>query len=198
MVRKGQAYATTLTVERHKDAESGASFGFSLKPHAFGDADYQNTLIPIIKGGTKLEAEHLSPRAEQTYKLLLKTIDETGVQLPATRQRPACKAVRQDVFKAAFWASEIVASDKPDSRHRAFKRCLESLESSSFIGVIDGWIELTRQQDKTRQRRTKPLLSGAAVPDRQGHTPRGCPVVSSPDMQPLSGSESERPRFFND
>ena len=198
VVRKGQAYATTLTVERHKDAESGASFDLTLKPHAFGDADYQNTLIPSIHGGMGLGVEHLSPRAERTYKLLLKTIDEAGVQLPATRQRPACKAVRQDVFKAAFWASEIVASDKPDSRHRAFKRCLESLENSSFIGVIDGWIELTRQQDKTRQRRTNPLLSGAAVPDRQGHTPRGCPVLSSPDMQPLSSSESEQLTFLND
>ena len=151
VVRKGQAYATTLKIERHKDAESGASFDLTLKPHAFGDADYQNTLIPIIKGGTKLEAEHLPRQADQTYKLLLKTIDETGEQLPATRQRPACQAVHQDVFKEAFWASEIVASDKPDSRHRAFKRCLESLENSSFIGVRDGWIELTRQQDKTRQ-----------------------------------------------
>ena len=140
-----------MKVERHKDAESGTSFDLTLKPHAFGDTDCQNTLIPVIKGGTKLEAEHLPRQADQTYKLLLKTIDETGEQLPATRQRPACQAVHWEVFKEAFWASEIVASDKPDSRHRAFKRCLESLENSSFIGVRDGWIELTRQQDKTRQ-----------------------------------------------
>ena len=198
VVRKGQAYATTLTVERHKDAESGASFGFSLKPHAFGDADYQNTLIPIIKGGTKLEAEHLSPRAEQTYKLLLKTIDKAGVQLPATRQRPACKAVRQDVFKAAFWASEIVASDKPDSKKKACKRCLGLLENSSLIRVIDDFIELAGQPDKVRQIRTEHLLSSAAVPDRQGHTPKECPVVSSPDMQPLSSSEDGQLTFLND
>lgn len=150
MARKDQAYATTLKVERHKDAESGAGFDLTLMPHAFGDADYQNTLIPVIKGGMGLGVEHLSPQAEQTYKLLPKTIDETGEQLPATRQRPACQAVHQDVFKEAFWASEIVASDKPDSRHRAFKRCLESLENSSFIRVRDDWIELTRQQDTTR------------------------------------------------
>jgi hypothetical protein len=138
VARKDQAYATTLKVERHEDAESGASFDFTLKPHAFGNADHQNTLIPVIKGGMGLGVEHLSPQAKQTYKLLLKTIDETGEQLPATRQRPACQAVHQDVFKEAFWASEIVTSDKPDSRHRAFKRCLESLEKSSFIGVRDG------------------------------------------------------------
>ena len=149
MARKDQAYATTLKVERHEDAESGASFDFTLKPHTFGDADYQNTLIPVIKGGTKLEAEPLSRQAEQTYKLLLKTFDEAGKQLPATRQRPACKAVRQDVFKEAFWTSEIVASDKPDSKKKAFKRCLGLLENSSLIRVIDDFIELAGQLDKT-------------------------------------------------
>ena len=149
VVRKGQAYAATLKVERHKDAESGASFDFTLKPHTFGDADYLNTLIPVIKGGTKLEAEPLSPRAEQTYKLLLKTFYEAGVQLPATRQRPACKAVHWEVFKEAFWTSEIVASDKPDSKKKAFKRCLGLLENSSLIRVIDDFIELAGQLDKT-------------------------------------------------
>ena len=149
VVRKGQAYATTLKVERHKDAESGASFDLTLKPHAFGDADYQNTLIPSIYGGIGLVVEHLPRQAEQTYKLLLKTFDEAGVQLPATRQRPACKAVRQDVFKEAFWTSAIVASDKPDSKKKAFKRCLGLLENSSLIRVIDDFIEFAGQPDKT-------------------------------------------------
>ena len=149
VVRKEQAYATTLKLERHKDAESGARFDFTLKPHAFGDADYQNTLIPIIKGGIGLVVEHLPHQANQTYKLLLKTIYEAGVQLPATRQKPVCQAVRMDIFKEAFWASEIVTSDKPDSKQKAFKRCLESLENSSLIRVIDDFIELTGQPDKT-------------------------------------------------
>jgi hypothetical protein len=149
VVRKEQAYATTLKLERHKDAESGANFDFTLKPHAFGDAGYQNTLIPVIKNGMGLGVEHLSPQAEQTYKLLLKTIDEAGVQLPATRRKPVCQAVRMDIFKEAFWASEIVTSDKPDSKQKAFKRCLKLLENSSLIRVIDDFIELTGQPDKT-------------------------------------------------
>ena len=149
VVRKEQAYATTLKLERHKDAESGARFDFTLKPHTFGDADYQNTLIPIIKGGIGLVVEHLPHQANQTYKLLLKTIYEAGVQLPATRQKPVCQAVRMDIFKEAFWASEIVTSDKPDSKKKAFKRCLELLENSSLIRVIDDFIELTGQPDKT-------------------------------------------------
>ena len=149
VARKGQAYAATLKVERHKDAESGASFNLTLKPHAFGDADYQSTLIPVIKGGIDLVVEHLPRQADQTYKLLLKTIDEAGEQLPATRQRPACQAVRQDVFKEVFWASEIVTSDKPDSKKKAFKRCLGLLKNGSLIRVIDDFIELAGQPDKT-------------------------------------------------
>ena len=196
VVRKDQAYATTLKVERHKDAESGASFDFTLKQHTFGDADYQNTLIPVVEGEREFGVETLSRRAEQTYKLLLKTIDEAGTQVPATGQWPASRSVRREVFKKVFLASGIVASDKPDSRHKALKRCLRALENSSLVRVMDDFIKLTGQPDRTGQTPDRRFLSGAAVPDRQGHTPKGCPVLSSPDMQPPSGSEDDQLKFF--
>lgn len=59
-------------------------------------------------------------------------------------------------------AAPATSPDKLDSRNRAFKRCLESLENSSLIRVIDDCIELTGQPDKTGQRRTEQLLSSAA------------------------------------
>ena len=88
----------------------------------------------------------LTGPAKIALDLLGKAINEAGEKPPASNHIPpdilACPVT---LWRSYCHTGSITASDKPDSKDKAFKRAADRLQSLGFIRVWDNWVWMTGQ-----------------------------------------------------
>jgi hypothetical protein len=94
---------------------------------------------------TKAAKVRLPPAAQNALAALRKAIEASGEMPPASNHIPAGRmAVQESVFRRYSDEASISASDKPDSRLKAFKRAVEQLQAANAIGIWNKWVWLIK------------------------------------------------------
>ncbi|TJW44334.1 MAG: AAA family ATPase [Mesorhizobium sp.] len=127
------ALTGTLTVERHKDADSSGSWGFRMTPTG-------NSLVPMLDAAVKAsKGRNLTVR----QRIAMQALDE-AVQEHGTRKTgpdwPPCNIVLVDQWREACDRHGVSGSDKADSRLKAFNRSRDNLIDRGVIRIYDGYV----------------------------------------------------------
>jgi len=123
------ALTATMTVERHKDADSSGSWGFRLVP-SFG------SLIPELDGGVKVAVA--KTKLSVTNRAALNALDD-AIMAHGLRKTgpdwPPCPVVHEDHWRAHFY--KHCAADNPAAKRQAFKRARERLQEMKLVAFYD-------------------------------------------------------------
>lgn len=123
------ALTATMTVERHKDADSAGSFGFRLEKAG-------GSLVPMLDGDVRVtkQAKSLSPK----LRLALNALDEVIATKGARRVGPVWP--NADVVMMEDWRQHFYrmsGEDSPDTKRQAFKRAKDGLYEKRLIAFFD-------------------------------------------------------------
>lgn len=123
----------TLTVERHKDADSTGSWGFRMTPTG-------ESLVPTLDGDVKTsKARYLTTR----QRIAMQALDD-ALQTHGERKTgadwPPCNIVMIDHWRTACDLHGVSDSDKADSRLKAFNRSRDSLMDKGVIRIYGGYV----------------------------------------------------------
>jgi hypothetical protein len=180
---------TTLSVNRHKDADTGGPMTFNLLPVPVPGMTVQKgarkgepvtTLVPqhdpdMARTKPDNPGHRLSDAAQIAYAELCNAINTQPETPPRTSGIPPSVrvAVREIAFRDRCYRAGISKSDKPDSRLKAYQRASDQLVSRGMIKEMDGYVWLVKAEtSETGQPdtpRTCPAMSGVRKPDRTGH-----------------------------
>lgn len=129
-----EARTSCIMIERHKDADSSGSWGFSLvKQH--------QTLVPVLDDTAKhKKSEGWSKRQKLALQTLAEAIEAHG-EFKHERGWPTEQIVAMEYWRDC--ASELLSdSDKPDTHKRIFNRVKKELIEKNAIAEKDGFVWL--------------------------------------------------------
>lgn len=123
------ALTATLTVERHKDADSAGAFGFRLQKSG-------GSLVPVLDGDVRVtkQTRSLSPK----LRLALGALDEVLAEKGAKRvgpDWPNADVVMMEDWRRHFY--RMSGEDSPDTKRQAFKRAKDGLHEKRMIAFFD-------------------------------------------------------------
>lgn len=123
----------TLTVERHKDADSSGQWGFRLQPSG-------ESLVPILDAAVKpSKTRGLTVRQRMALDALDEAIADLG-QVRTGKDWPTCRIVQIDQWRELCDRHGLADSEKPDSRKKAFQRARDALTDKGIIRSFDGFV----------------------------------------------------------
>ncbi len=127
------ALTGTLTVERHKDADSTGSWGFRM-------AQAGGSLVPELDENVKAsKVRKLSPQQRTGLDALDDAIVANGVR-KFGQEWPPCNVVQIDHWRTHCDKHGVSDSGKADSRKKAFQRVRASLQERGLIRFYDGFV----------------------------------------------------------
>jgi hypothetical protein len=119
-----------LTIERHKDADSTGAWGFRME--RAGDS-----LVPVLDATVKLsKTRSLSAQQQIALDALDDALQAHGVR-KLGQDWPPCPVVAVHHWRTWCDRHSLAASDKPDSRLKAFKRARAELQKRKLIRIFD-------------------------------------------------------------
>lgn len=125
------ALTATLTVERHKDADSSGSWGFRMTPAG-------GSLVPALDASvTKSSAKAkkaLSGENRAALNALDDALQEHG-QLRTGTDWPPCKVVHIDQWRKHVYL--LSPEDTPDAKRQGFYRARKALHNGGHIAFFD-------------------------------------------------------------
>lgn len=122
------AMTATLTVERHKDADSNGSWGFRMVPT-------HGSLVPELDAGVKAEKKaSLSAKNRSALNALDDAITEHGVRRTG-QDWPSCNVVLIEHWRQHFYRHS--ADDTPDAKRQAFNRAKTALRDRAVVQFFD-------------------------------------------------------------
>lgn len=124
------AMTTTLTVERHKDADSNGSWGFRL-------VQSHGTLVPELDASVtknKAKPKKLSGENRAALNALDEAIAAHGVQ-QFGEDWPPCKVVQIDQWRKFVYL--LSPEDTADTKRQGFHRARKALHNGGHIAFFD-------------------------------------------------------------
>jgi len=124
-----EALTATMTVERHKDADSTGSWGFRLVP-AFG------SILPELDQGIKATASKaaLSNKCRAALNALDDALSDHGIRKTGT-DWPPCNVVLISQWREHFYKHS--GDDTADAKRQAFKRAKDQLQGKGLVAFYD-------------------------------------------------------------
>lgn len=123
------ALTASLTVERHKDADSTGQWGFRLE--TTGDS-----LVPVLDDSAIVSKATKTISAK--LRLALAALDEATAEHGTRRDGqdwPPCPVVSIEDWRRHFY--RLCGEDSPDAKRQAFKRAKDGLQAKSLIAFFD-------------------------------------------------------------
>lgn len=130
-----EALTATLTVERHKDADSSGSWGFRL-------VQSHRTLVPEMDDAVTAKpsrARKLSAGNRDALNALDDALQEHGVQRFG-QDWPPCKVVQIDQWRKHCYLRS--PEDSPDNKRQSFNRAKKALHDGGHIKFFDDHVWL--------------------------------------------------------
>ena len=124
---------TCLTIERHKDADSTGSWGFSMKP-AHG------TLVPELDETVRPNKAASWPNSLRIAMQALGAATEEHGIVKVDKDFPSCRIVSLQDWRTHCDNLNLTDSEKPDARQKAFKRARETLQQRGAIDIREGFV----------------------------------------------------------
>ena len=155
---------TCLTVERHKDAESGGAIAFNMKVVETGmirdDMAPITTLVPVAdETGVSLpkaqatKKNKLAPAAQIALDLLQKVLIEAGERKQGRGDIPGnVSVVPVELWRQRCYAKGLADSDDPgkkgDAERKAFNRTRKELEAKGIVATdaASKWVWIVQSQ----------------------------------------------------
>ncbi|RWK36634.1 AAA family ATPase [Mesorhizobium sp.] len=123
-----EAMTATLTVERHKDADSNGSWGFRMVQSC-------ETLVPELDVTVKADRKRtLSAKNRAALNALDDALAEAG-EKKVGADWPPCNVVRIDTWRQHFYRHS--ADDTPDAKKKAFQRARDALREHGQVQFYD-------------------------------------------------------------
>ncbi len=126
------ALTSSLTIERHKDADSTGAWGFRLEKSG-------GSLVPVMDDTAKpTKSQKLNPQMKLGLRALDDALAGGVVKLPAS-EWPSCKVVTVEKWREYCYAHHVTdgASDDPEkqaaARRQAFHRIKKGLAERGLI-----------------------------------------------------------------
>ncbi|MER9494165.1 bifunctional DNA primase/polymerase [Mesorhizobium sp. M0320] len=126
------ARTSCLAVERHKDADSTGSWGFSLAPSC-------GTLVPILDATVGPDKTAKWSRANRVAMQALDVAIERDGVLKSGDGWPQCKVISVEAWRNECDALELSAGNPP-ARRMAFNRAREWLREKGTIQGFEGHV----------------------------------------------------------
>ncbi len=124
------AMTSTLTIERHKDADSAGQWGFRM-------AQAGDSLVPERDDAVKpSKARNLTVKQRTALEALDDALQAHGT-IRTGSDWPPCKVVPVERWREAAYRHGITDSDKPDSRKKAFQLQRDALLDKGIIRIFD-------------------------------------------------------------
>lgn len=122
------ALTGTLTVERHKDADSTGSWGFRM-------AQAGNSLVPMLDAAVKVEkSSSLSVKNRAALNALDDAIVEHGLH-KVGQDWPPCNVVLIERWREHFYRHS--ADDTAEAKRKAFQRARDALRERKLVQFYD-------------------------------------------------------------
>lgn len=122
------ALTGTLTVERHKDADSSGSWGFRMTPTG-------NSLVPELDAGVRVEkSSSLSAKNRAALNALDDAIVEHGL-IKVGQDWPPCNVVLIEHWRGHFYRHS--ADDTAEAKRKAFQRARDALRERKLVEFYD-------------------------------------------------------------
>jgi hypothetical protein len=153
-VKRGKDGVIRATIEWMKDGEGqGDQIASALEVVEVGIDDDEEiitscVIVPseaIADGSQELK---LSGQQRMALNLLRKALAEAGEMAPASNHIPKRRIVPIELWRTYCEAGRLSNADKPDSRRRAFHRCVADLRSKEIIGVWTDHVWVTDRADR--------------------------------------------------
>ncbi|RUV41398.1 AAA family ATPase [Mesorhizobium sp. M1A.T.Ca.IN.004.03.1.1] len=123
-----EAMTATLTVERHKDADSNGSWGFRMVQSC-------ETLVPELDVTVKADRKRtLSAKNRAALNALDDALAEAG-EKKVGADWPPCNVVRIDTWRQHFYRHS--ADDTTDAKKKAFQRARDALREHGQVQFYD-------------------------------------------------------------
>jgi hypothetical protein len=142
---------TLLTVNRHKDRDSGGQWGFQLEEVEIEEHPGEKSLVPRLDGAVKPKnagaGKTLPKNADLALSALRYALDEVGAIPPASNHIPAnTKCVTIQQWREYSYMRS--GADKPDTKLKAFVRGYEYITADGG-GNSQQFGEVTRGCSKS-------------------------------------------------
>lgn len=126
------ALTTTLTIERHKDADSSGSWGFNLVPSG-------RSLVPVLDDDIRPAKTAKKPKGSGTEQIaidaLMDALEAHGEIKTPPKHWPNSKVVKLDHWRAECVNHKLCSSSVKDSQDKAFNRALDKLQEGKKVRV---------------------------------------------------------------
>lgn len=123
------ALTSSLTIERHKDADSTGTWGFRLEKTG-------SSLVPVIDNAVKpAKGRKFTP----TQRTAMEALDDALLARGAMKlgdEWPPCKVVMVDVWRQYCYDHGISDGDTPGARKKAFQRVRAALLDQGTIRIF--------------------------------------------------------------
>lgn len=127
------ALTSSLTIERHKDADSSGSWGFRLEKTG-------SSLVPVIDDAVKpSKGRNLTVKQRIALDALDDAIKAHGIRKTG-EDWPPCNVVLVEHWREAAYRHGITESDKANSRKKAFLLHKDALIGKGVIRVFDEYV----------------------------------------------------------
>lgn len=127
------AMTCTLSVERHKDADSAGQWGFRL-------VQAGDSLVPEHDDAVKpSKARNLTVKQRIALDALDDALQAHG-EIKTGSDWPPCKVVLIEQWREAAYRHGIADGDNPDTRKKAFQRGREALIGRGVIRTYDDYV----------------------------------------------------------
>lgn len=129
-----EARTATLTVERHKDADSAGSWGFRMETSG-------QSLVPVLDRSVKAsKARNLTTRQRIALDALDDALTSQGKRKDGS-DWPPCPVVLVEHWRASCDRHGLTDStDKADTRKKAFYRVRDGLLDKGIIRTLEGHV----------------------------------------------------------
>ncbi|MEI7606708.1 MAG: AAA family ATPase [Rhodospirillaceae bacterium] len=174
---------TCLTVERHKDAESGGAIAFNMKVVDTGmirdDMAPITTLVPEADETSKpkIKQSTLKPELKHALGQLTDCIARAGESPPAGLDLPnSVRVVPLETWRIRFYAG-LGDDFTADAKRKEFWKVRGKLAALGVIGISEAWVWVVRA---AQPQIGKPFQPSQNVPfhpaQKQGEPSRSVPV----------------------
>ena len=125
-----EAMTSTLSIERHKDADSAGQWGFRM-------AAAGSSLVPEHDASVKASKGRNLTVKQRTALDALDDATQSHGALRTGPDWPPCKVVAVEHWREAAYSHGIAAGDNPDTRKKAFQRIRETLQGKGVIRIYN-------------------------------------------------------------
>jgi hypothetical protein len=133
----------TLTIERHKDFESGGSWGFHMEVTNIDEFENETSLVPVLDEGAKAVRTHAAQAMGKHQKTALaalrRAVEECGQKISSDNLPAGVPKVPEDDWRRYFNA---MTAAKGDSRKHGFSRAVPALIEKGLVCKFSDWFWL--------------------------------------------------------